>query len=149
MASKTPVVFPTDFSETSVTALHWARKMTEQLGGELHCITVVEPPIVYTSMEVPTAVPTVEDLIAQAQAQMDEFVRDKLTGFTNPPVAKVLEGRPVDEITGYAKETGAAMVVMSTHGRSGLRHLLIGSTAEGVVRHAECPVLTVRGANQD
>ncbi len=64
-------------------------------------------------------------------------------------MAKVLEGRPVDEITGYAKEAAAEMVVMSTHGRSGLRHLLIGSTAEGVVRHAECPVLTVRGGGED
>jgi universal stress protein A len=149
MASKTPIVFPTDFSETSVAALDWARRMADQLDGELHCITVVEPPIVYTAMEVPTAVPTVEELIAQAQAQMDEFARDKLTGFANPPVAKVLEGRPVDEITGYAKEAGAAMIVMSTHGRSGIRHLLIGSTAEGVVRHAECPVLTVRGGSED
>ncbi len=149
MASKTPIVFPTDFSETSISALDWARRMTEQMSGELHCITVVEPPIVYTSMEVPTAVPTVEELAAQAQAQLDEFTRSRLTGFSNPPVAKVLEGRPVDEITGYAKEMGAAMIVMSTHGRSGLRHLLIGSTAEGVVRHAECPVLTVRGGDKD
>jgi universal stress protein A len=99
-------------------------------------------------MEVPAAVPTVEELVAQAQAQLDEFARDNLTGFKNVPVAKVLEGRPVDEITGYAKEVGATMIVMSTHGRSGLRHLLIGSTAEGVVRHAGCPVLTVRGGNQ-
>jgi universal stress protein A len=149
MASKTPIVFPTDFSGTSISALDWARRMTEQMSGELHCITVVEPPIVYTSMEVPTAVPTVEELAAQAQAQLDEFTRSRLTGFSNPPVAKVLEGRPVDEITGYAKEVGAAMIVMSTHGRSGLRHLLIGSTAEGVVRHAECPVLTVRGGDKD
>ena len=51
--------------------------------------------------------------------------------------------------TDYARELGAAMIVMSTHGRSGLRHLLIGSTAEGVVRHATCPVLTVRGSTAD
>lgn len=149
MASKTPILFPTDFSETSTTALQWARKMAEELSGELHCITVVEPPIVYTAMEVPTAVPTMEELVEQARAQMDEFARNQLTGFSNPPVAEVLTGRPVDEIVAYAKEADAAMIVMSTHGRSGLRHLLIGSTAEGVVRHAECPVLTVRGSKQD
>lgn len=146
MASRTRIVFPTDFSPTSVAALDWARRMADQFDAELHCITVVEPPIVYTAMEMPTAVPTSEELMAQARAQMDEFARERLKGFADPPVVKVLEGRPVDEITGYAKETGAAMIVMSTHGRSGLSHLLIGSTAEGVVRHAACPVLTVRGS---
>lgn len=148
MASRTRIVFPTDFSDTSVGALDWARKMAEQLTAELHCITVVEPPIVYTAMEVPAAVPTMEELVAQAEAQMEKFARESLTGFGQSPVTKVLEGRPVDQITDYAKEIGASMIVMSTHGRSGLSHLLIGSTAEGVVRHAACPVLTVRGARE-
>lgn len=146
MASNTCVVFPTDFSDTSTAALRWATRMAEQLDAELHCITVVEPPIVYTSMEVPAAVPTVEELVDQAKAQLDQFAREHLTGFSKPPVTKVLEGRPVDEITGYASDQRATMIVMSTHGRSGLKHLLIGSTAEGVVRHAGCPVLTVRGS---
>ncbi|MEJ2604999.1 MAG: universal stress protein [Gammaproteobacteria bacterium] len=149
MVSKTSIVFPTDFSETSVSALHWARRMAEQMDAELHCISVVEPPIVYTSMEVPTAVPTIEETVQQAEAQMDEFAKAHLTGFGHAPITRVLAGRPVDEITGYARENGAAMIVMSTHGRSGLRHLLIGSTAEGVVRHASCPVLTVRGPEAD
>ncbi len=149
MATRTRIVFPTDFSETSATALHWARKMAEQMDAELHCITVVEPPVVYTTMEMPAAVPTIEEMVAQAEAQMDEFAREHLTGFAHAPVTRVLEGRPVDEITDYARELGAAMIVMSTHGRSGLRHLLIGSTAEGVVRHATCPVLTVRGSTAD
>ncbi len=145
MATKTCVVIPTDFSETSTTAVHWAEKMATQLDAELHCITVVEPPIVYTAIEVPSAVPTLEEVVELAERQLEDYRRKHLAGISVPVVTEVLQGRPVDEITGYAEDKGAAMIVMSTHGHSGLKHLLIGSTAEGVVRHAECPVLTVRG----
>lgn len=146
MASKGQIVFPTDFSDTSVAALPWATKMSQQLGTELHCVTVVEPPVVYTAMEVPLDMPTVEDVATHAAGQLEQFVREHL-GSARTPVQKILIGRPVDEITRYADEIGAVMIVMATHGHSGLKHLLIGSTTEGVVRHANCPVLTIRSGS--
>jgi len=140
------VIFPTDYSETSIKALDWARKMCSQLDAELHCITAVEAPVVYTPMYAPSAVPSINELLQQAEEGMADFAKQELTGFDKTPQTKVMQGRPVDEIVRYAKEQNAAVIVMATHGRSGLSHLLIGSTAEGVVRHAECPVLTVRDA---
>lgn len=148
MASKAQVVFPTDFSETSVAALPWAKKMTEQFDAKLHCVTVVEPPVVYTAMEVPLDMPTLEEVAAHAGGQLEEFAREHFGASATSIVQKVLTGRPVDEIARYADEIGAVMIVMATHGHSGLRHLLIGSTTEGVVRHANCPVLTVRSSSE-
>ena len=59
-------------------------------------------------------------------------------------VAKVLVGRPAEEIVQYATDVGAEMIVMTTHGYAGVKHVILGSTTEAVLRHAECPVLSVR-----
>jgi nucleotide-binding universal stress UspA family protein len=56
----------------------------------------------------------------------------------------VLVGRPAEEIVAYATDNKAALIVMATHGYSGVKHLLLGSTTEGVLRHAACPVLSIR-----
>jgi nucleotide-binding universal stress UspA family protein len=58
----------------------------------------------------------------------------------------VLVGRPAEEIANYARDHDAAMIIMTTHGYSGVKHLLLGSTTEGVLRHANCPVLSIRAA---
>jgi nucleotide-binding universal stress UspA family protein len=66
----------------------------------------------------------------------------------NSPISKVLVGRPAEEITNYAKEIDAQMIIIATHGHSGITHMMLGSTAEGVVRQAICPVLTIRSQQQ-
>lgn len=148
MAEQNCIVFPTDFSDMSMAALPWARKMTEMLGGELHCIAVVQQPIVLAPLMAGTGagLPTIEELSADAQYRLDKFVTDRLGELPKPTVGKVVIGRPADEIVAYASKVDAKMIVMSTHGYSGLQHMLIGSTAEAVVRHASCPVLTVRSS---
>jgi nucleotide-binding universal stress UspA family protein len=57
---------------------------------------------------------------------------------------KVLIGRPAEEVVSYAKSHNAALVIMTTHGYSGVKHVLLGSTTEAVLRHATCPVLSIR-----
>jgi nucleotide-binding universal stress UspA family protein len=140
-----PLVFPTDLSEASLAAFPWVKRMAETLGAEVHCITVVSQPFVYPAVaEGSIAAPAIAELTTEVEPHLEEFVREKMSDLPKPPVQKVLTGRPADEIVRYAKEVDAAMVVMSTHGHSGVAHLLIGSTAEHVVRQSACPVLTVR-----
>jgi nucleotide-binding universal stress UspA family protein len=91
------------------------------------------------------ALPSVGELSRIAQTSLDKFVSQHMSDFAKPPVTKVLVGRPADEISAYAKEIDAEMIVIATQGHSRLAHVILGSTAEGVVRQAECPVLTVRG----
>ena len=141
------VVVPTDFSEASLAALEWVEKLSDRGHAVVHCVNVVQHPIVYmpvmsgTTLE---SVPAVEELQKISQKSLDSFIAQHMDGLENKPVSKVLVGRPAEEITNYAKEINAQMIVIATHGHSGLTHMMLGSTAEGVVRQADCPVLTVR-----
>jgi nucleotide-binding universal stress UspA family protein len=137
-----PIVFPTDFSDHSVTALGWAERMSVALDAPLHCIYVVRDPAVYTGTEyIPFAFPPLEEMEKHAVQRMEVFLEthnlDAGVGST------VLGGTPFVEIIRYARAQAASMIVMSTHGYSGLKHMLMGSTTEAVVRKAACPVLSI------
>lgn len=147
MAAKNILVFPTDFSERSLTALPWVRKMAEANQADIRCIYVVEEPQIYSTLDMgPIAVPSVTELVKSAEGHLDSFIKTNIKAFGSAPKAAVLVGRPAEEIVGYAKENDAAMIIMTTHGYSGVKHLLLGSTTEGVLRHATCPVLSIRTA---
>jgi nucleotide-binding universal stress UspA family protein len=139
------IVFPTDFSELSLKALPIARRMAAVMDAELHCVYAVEEPHIYATLDMgPVAIPTAEELASSAEARLNNFVAEHLKGLDRPVVAKVLVGRPAEEIANYAKGANAEMIVMTTHGHSGVKHLILGSTTEGVLRYAGCPVLSVR-----
>lgn len=147
MAAKSIIVVPTDFSERSLSALPWVRKMAEAMQAEIRCIYVVEEPQIYSTLDMgPVAVPSVTELARSAEEHLDNFIKGNISAFGSTPKAAVLIGRPDEEIVTYAKDNSAAMIVMTTHGYSGVRHLLLGSTTEGVLRHASCPVLSIRTA---
>jgi nucleotide-binding universal stress UspA family protein len=78
---------------------------------------------------------------------MQTFVSKHLTSTPFGAASKVLVGRPATEIVDYAKGEHAEMIVMTTHGYRGVKHVLLGSTAEDVLRNATCPVLTVRASS--
>ena len=145
MANSNIVIFPTDLSEPSRGALGWAKRMASILDAELHCLYVVEEPHIYATLDLgPLPIPTTDELSGSAQTQLNALVDEHLQGFSQSTEAKVVVGRPADEILAYADEVGAEMIVMSTHGYSGVKHLALGSTTEAVVRQAECPVLSIR-----
>ena len=126
------ILYPTDFSGLSLHALPYARDLAEMFSAELHCLFVKDethPIDVFTLME--------------------PFAAKHLSDMGVPVVTNVAEGTPFVEIVRYAREYDCDVIVMGTHGYTGLRHLLIGSTAENVVRHAGCPVFTVRGKEHD
>ena len=145
MADKSLLIFPTDFSEQSLKALPWVKKMADMLQADTRCIYVVEEPHIYTTLDMgPVAVPSITELVRSAETQLDTFIKTNLKAFGSAPKASVLVGRPAEEIVAYASDNKAALIVMATHGYSGVKHLLLGSTTEGVLRHASCPVLSIR-----
>jgi nucleotide-binding universal stress UspA family protein len=143
-ARKDIVVFPTDFSKLSLEALPWVERMCKQLGAELHCLYVVLYPLVYETFELgQIPLPPVDDLVDSAKRHMETFAKDHLTK-VGTVVTKVLSGRPAEAIVDYAGTTGATLIIITTHGYGGLKHAFLGSTTEAVLRHANCPVLSVR-----
>jgi universal stress protein A len=147
MAAKSLLIFPTDFSERSLSALPWVRKMADAMQADVRCIYVVEEPQIYSTLDMgPIAIPSVTELVRNAETRIDSFIKANLKAFGSPPKASVLVGRPAEEIVNYARDNAAAMIIMTTHGYSGVKHLLLGSTTEGVLRHASCPVLSIRTA---
>lgn len=147
MAGKNVIVFPTDFSPRSKSAISWVQQMAEQLKAEVHCIYVVEEPQIYATLDMgPVPIPSIEELTNSARARLDVYVRDSISALGMSATGAVLVGRPADEIVSYARSNNAKMVIMTTHGYSGVKHLLLGSTTEAVLRHAACPVLSIRTA---
>lgn len=147
MSKKIAVIVPTDFSETSVSALPWARRMTGLPDAQLHCIYIVEEPHIYGTLGMDMAtvpMPTAQELANSAEQQLDAFVAEHLSDLKPRPVTEVLIGKPADQIVSYADSVSGALIVMSTHGYSGVKHALLGSTTEAVLRHANCPVLSIR-----
>jgi nucleotide-binding universal stress UspA family protein len=147
MPESLKIVIPTDFSKASLAALEWVKKLSDRGHAEVHCIYVVQEPMMYLPVSAGTITPNfpaVGELQKISEESLKVFAADHLDDLDPPAVTKVLTGRPAEEITNYAKEIGAQMIVIATHGQSGLAHFLLGSTTEGVVRHAECAVLTVR-----
>ena len=146
MAEIKRILYATDFSELSAHALHYAAYLARKCDAQLHCLHVVDDSYQYwLSMEVTTipAGPPVDELLAAARKQLDKF----LAGNVPEGVAvktKVLSGRPFVEIIRFARAQEMDLIVLGTHGRGGLRHVLMGSVAEKVSRKSPCPVMTVR-----
>jgi nucleotide-binding universal stress UspA family protein len=146
MAGKNVIVVPTDFSELSLAALPWARRLADQMQAEIHCIYVVEEPHIYATLDMgPVPIPSVDELSKGAEKRMSSFASTHLKAL-GQVTTKVLIGRPAEEVVNYAKAKGAALIIMTTHGYSGVKHVLLGSTTEEVLRHANCPVLSIRSS---
>jgi len=141
------IVCPVDFSEPSDHALAQAADLAEQSGAELLLITVVQP--------MPTVLPGDNTLMTglhpiplflreEAEERL-KAMRERCCGAVlDRTSAHVALGVPFVEIVRFAREHQADLIVMGSHGRTGLEHLLIGSVAERVVRKAPCSVLVVR-----
>ena len=138
------IVFPTDFSKLSLKAIPWVKRMAQTLECPVHTVFVVEEPQMYAALDMgPVTLPSPKELAEQAKIRVDRFVSEHLTGVAGA-TGVVLVGRPAQELTDYAAKHQAALIIMSTHGYSGIRHVLLGSTTEAVLRQAPCPVLSVR-----
>jgi nucleotide-binding universal stress UspA family protein len=136
------ILVTTDFSEASRQVFPLATEFARQFGAALTLVYVC-----------PTALPAElghigivfeqQRLASEAKERLARLRELELPA--SLPVEKVvLEGGPASEITRFAKDAGAGLIITATHGHTGLNHLWLGSTAERVVRHAPCPVLVIR-----
>ncbi len=139
------ILCPTDFSESSEHALTYAVSFARQYGATIYLVHVIEPitavPAIYldpamTLDERPGLENSIHKLLDEA---IPKEIKDEVK-----VIPMIRRGAPFVEIITVAKEENVDLIIIATHGRSGLAHLLLGSTAERVVRKAPCPVLTVK-----
>lgn len=140
------VLVATDFSAPSETALNYARAMARSFGATLHVLHVFEPlwitsaDVVGGGVALATMIQGLEDT---ARKQLEDAVTEDDRRELHASAVLVTSESPAREIANYASEHKADLLVIGTHGRSGISRMLIGSVAEKVVRLAPCPVLTV------
>ncbi|MDP6444399.1 MAG: universal stress protein [Pirellulaceae bacterium] len=136
------ILFATDFSESSAAACPLASSLARDSGAKLLIAHVKEPPASFADTGFGGY--TLHD---------DEEAREMLHDVrpTDPSVEyshQMLRGSPADEIVSFAAEEGVDMIVIGSHGRTGIMRALLGSVAEAVVRRAPCPVLTAKPSRE-
>ena len=139
------ILVPIDFSEHSKNALQYAISFAKQFDSELILVYVVEPTIYPADFSFgQIAVPNIEnDLRERGEAELKQLVLTQI-GDVLPARTLVLTGKPFLEIIDTADEENVDLIIIATHGHTGVEHILFGGTAEKVVRKAPCPVLVVR-----
>ena len=133
------ILFPTDFSTASDAALVHAENLAKQSSAELLILHIEEPPLAYGGGELYYGLPepSSERILKMLS---DVCPSDHQLSFEH----RLVMGDPATEIVRVAEEEQAELIVLGTHGRTGLSRILMGSVAEAVVRHAPCPVLIYR-----
>lgn len=145
MKSFDKILTAIDFSENSDYAFDYALTLAKQFNAELTILHVINEPVDLRGFYVPhiSFEQLEREIEESANKMMEKFRAARLGDFTNYKTS-IVTGVPYEEIIKNAKDSGTSLIVLGTHGRTGLDHLLFGSTAERVVRGAHCPVLTIR-----
>lgn len=133
------ILFPTDFSPANQAALEYATSLARDTGAKLLIAHVEEPPVAYGAGE------TYLGPLTSEPTELEELLeRVRPTDPAVPFAHRLLLGDPATEIVRLAEEEKVDLIVLGTHGRTGLVRLLMGSVAEAIVRRASCPVLTLK-----
>ena len=144
------VLVPVDFSEGSERAAHYAAALARRLGASVHLVHVLEPAAIFTGpfeFYEPPSRELLDRLYWDTRSRLIALGSTLEVGFVHVS-SEVRHGTPAECISAAIVDYGADLVVMSTHGRTGLSHLLMGSVAEQVIRTARCPVLVLRECGQ-
>ena len=139
------ILVPVDFSENASEAVKAASELATQMGARITLIHVIEPPPLMSGYEALPYKVSDKQLEMTAKTELEALA----VRFVNPAVETkwvLRKGKAHHEIVEAARELKADLLVISTHGHTGLKHTLLGSTAERVVRHARCPVLVLPNA---
>lgn len=134
------ILFPTDGSDGADAALTHAMELAETYGATLHVLYVVDTTYLGSSAAEATTFETLQQVGEEAVSETVEAISERGIEVTG----ERREGEPYTAILGYAEEIDADVIVMGTHGRSGIDRFLLGSVTEKVVRTSDVPVLTVR-----
>ena len=140
------ILCPTDFSEPSALALHYGKHLADCFDARLVALYAdpFSPPPYFTSRQVEDLAKTIQDLKGAAHEYLGRFVRQHLGG-SNDVDTVVVENQAVPAILLASEKNKADLIVMGTHGRSGINRLMLGSVTEKVLHETDRPVLTVRG----
>ncbi|HMA61506.1 MAG TPA: universal stress protein [bacterium] len=140
------ILCPLDFSKHSMEALDNAIELSRQLSSKLILAHVITPIPVVPTPSHPSEfdISSYREMLKDtANKNMDSIVKDKLP--SEVEYKKIISsGDPAQEIDKIAQSEDVDLLVISTHGRSGLKHLIFGSVAEKIIRHSHCPVLTIK-----
>ncbi len=141
------ILVPIDFSEHSQKALRYALAFANQFGAEVTLVHIVEQMVYPGDWMYPPLAAT--DFAAEKREQMIDRLKalDAGSGVKTQHIVRL--GRAWQEVVEIAREQKTDMIILATHGYTGLKHALLGSVAEKIVRHAPCPVLSVRGDERD
>jgi len=139
------ILCATDFSEGSLDSLPYAVDFAKRYGAKLYLIHVIHDVVKTSGWYVPhvSLDEMYTDMKKDAKGRLEKYFVDEMRGFKDIEHV-VLTGVPYQEISRFAEEEKIDLIVIGTHGKTGLDRMLFGSTAEQVVRHAPCPVITVR-----
>lgn len=143
----TKICCPVDFSDTSREALAQAADIAAHASARLVILHAYERAALGAAGEVLVTDPELEErLVHELNQQLDRYRLEAERSLPGRVVAEATCGDPATEIVRFAERNGCDLIVMGTHGRSGIKRLVLGSVAETVVRHAPCSVLVVRPA---
>jgi len=140
------ILAPTDISEHSHASLRYAVGLAERFEATLHLLHVL-PDLIPTGPDVMLTPALPPEYYTETEAVSRSALKTALDpswGTVSALETSVRWGEPVEGIIGYAREHAIDLIVIATHGRHGLSHVLLGSAAERIVREAPCPVLTIR-----
>jgi len=137
------ILFPVDLSEVSPKIVPYVREMAAKFDSEVHLVFVARILQHFTSIYVPH--PSInkfeKELVEGAEKKLQEFTEEYFKD--TPCKAKVILGDAAQEVLNYVQSESIDLVIMGTHGRKGLEHIIFGSVAERVVKQSPVPVLTV------
>jgi len=144
------ILVPYDFSTYATKAFNYALKFAEQFDASVTALHVVQPmPILPTDVLAAPIPDTTSDQLPAIDARLQKLCRRATTTHHLSVTPVVVVGTPYERIVEIAESENADLIIIATHGYTGLKHFYMGSTAERVVRHAPCPVLVVREKERD
>lgn len=138
------ILVPTDFSEFSLAGMDYVVSLAVLYDAQIYLLNVIdhEPTLAFHAVDLHSET-LLRNNTKKAEAYLSRLVETKFRNMQNIVVV-VRQGDPANVIVRFAKEQGIDLIVMATHGRTGLAHVLLGSVTEKVVRHSSVPVLTIK-----
>ncbi len=145
------IIVPTDLSALSLTAFNYAKDIAERWESEIHLVYVLEksPPfLAMRSLDVDE-----KEVMTSMEKKAKEQLENEVESYSKETDVKIqpvlLKGVDYEEVVKYSKDIKADLIVLATHGRTGILHTLLGSVAEKVIRYAKCPVLVTTPTEND
>lgn len=146
------ILAPTDFSHHAEAAVKSAFELAEQFDATVHLVHTLAEPVSAIAPEPMIVAAPPPEFYEESEKTCKEALQKVASQFGKPDTkvqTAALWGSPVDTVLEYAQREPIDLIVISTHGRTGLSHVLLGSVAESIVRNAPCPVLTLRDKKKD